>query len=122
MWPPTSSAKIGALSGRGWQSQVTRASGVTSATVLPSESIAWRSIGTALAPASHSRRISTSRASSRATSSGSSTRSAAKLAPGPTLMPRSGPVSRLNASSSVTSSPMNIAAVAPTWWRSASSA
>ena len=72
MCPPTSSAKSGALSGRGWHSHVTRASGVKSATVLPSESIAWRSIGTALAPASHSRRVSSSRASSRATSSGPS--------------------------------------------------
>ena len=57
-WPPTSSAKSGALSGRGWHIHVMRASGVTSATVLPSESIAWRSIGTAFAPASQSRRVS----------------------------------------------------------------
>ena len=104
---------MGALSGRGWQSQVTRASGVTSATVLPSASSAWRSIGTAFAPASHSRRLSCRRASSRATSSGPSTRWVANVGPRPTLMPRSGPVSRLKASSSVRSSPTKIAAVAP---------
>ena len=37
-------------------------------------------------------------------------------------MPRSGPASRANAFSSVTSSPMNMAAVAPAWWRSTSRA
>ena len=44
------SAKIAAESGRGWQSHVTLASGASSATVEPFESIECRSIGTAWSP------------------------------------------------------------------------
>ena len=60
--PPTRSAKIAAESGLGWHSQLTLASGVSSATVRPLASIECRSIGTARSPKSQCRRVSSSSA------------------------------------------------------------
>ncbi len=94
-----------------------RAPGVTMARVRWSESMEWRSMGTASAPASHAVRSSQIRASRLATSSVPSTRYAARVSPSPTLTPTSGPVSVAKASSSVRSSPRKITADAPQRWR-----
>ena len=58
----------------------------------------------------------------RAASYGSRTRYRARVSPGPTLTPASGPCRWANAFSSVTSSPMNTTALAEIWVRSASTA
>jgi hypothetical protein len=103
--PPSRSAKIADASGRGWHSQVTFASGVSSATVRPLDSIVCRSTGTARSPNSQLRRVSSSSPRMRAASSGSATRCGALVSPGPIFTPMSGPCRLPNAFSSVTSSP-----------------
>jgi hypothetical protein len=72
--PPSRSAKTAEESGLGWHSQVTLASGVSSATVRPLDSIECRSMDTARSPNSQRRRVSSTSPSTRTASSGSSTR------------------------------------------------
>ena len=104
--PPSSPANTAGESARGWHIQFTEASAVTSATERWSLSRLWRSMGRACSPISQARRRSASRASTWATTRGLSSRAWARLGPDPTLSPKSGPVSRAKASSSVTSSPV----------------
>ncbi len=111
--PPSRSANTAGASGPGWHSHVSLASGVSSATERSLASIEMRSMGGACWPYNQLRRSSSRNASMVATSSVSSMRYSASVSPSPTFTPRSGPVSRANAFSSVTSSPTNTAAVAP---------
>gem|GEM_PF-3735788 len=78
-------------SGNGWLIQQIFASGVTNAVAEPLPIIECLSRPTASSPKSQARRSSKSMARTRAKDSGSRSRWAAPVSPGPTLSPMSGP-------------------------------